>query len=157
MPKLMKEIEIPPVWLAGHLALAYALSLVPLRLFGQAGVWIGAGLILAGVALMLAAVAQMALARTTVIPRRDPARLVTTGLFRFSRNPIYLGDALILTGAILWWDAVLALPLVAVFVRVIETRFIVDEEARLTAAFGPEFDLWAQEVRRWIGRRGATN
>jgi protein-S-isoprenylcysteine O-methyltransferase Ste14 len=79
--------------------------------------------------------------------------MVTTGVFAWSRNPIYLADALMLLGAILWLDAVLALPLVAVFVWLIQTRFIRDEEARLTLAFGPEFDLWAARTRRWFGRR----
>jgi protein-S-isoprenylcysteine O-methyltransferase Ste14 len=102
---------------------------------------------------MLGAAAQMVLARTTVIPRRDPSSLVTTGLFAWSRNPIYLSDLIILMGAILWLDAILALPLLVGFVWLIETRFVRDEEARLTAAFGPEFDLWAARTRRWFGRR----
>ncbi|MBL9061565.1 MAG: isoprenylcysteine carboxylmethyltransferase family protein [Tabrizicola sp.] len=102
---------------------------------------------------MGAAVVQMSLARTTVIPRRSPSALVTSGLFSLSRNPIYLGDGLILTGAILWLDAVLALPLLFSFVWLIQTRFIRDEETRLTEAFGPEFDLWAAHTRRWVGRK----
>jgi protein-S-isoprenylcysteine O-methyltransferase Ste14 len=99
------------------------------------------------------AVAQMALHRTTVIPRRNPSALVTTGLFSLSRNPIYLADATILLGAILWLDAVLALPLLFSFVWLIQTRFIRDEEVRLTQGFGPEFDLWAARTRRWLGRK----
>jgi protein-S-isoprenylcysteine O-methyltransferase Ste14 len=50
-------------------------------------------------------------------------------------------------------DAVLALPLVASFAWLIQARFIRDEEARLTLAFGPEFDLWAGRTRRWLGRK----
>jgi protein-S-isoprenylcysteine O-methyltransferase Ste14 len=120
------------------------------RRFGDlAGVWL-VGL---GVLITLLAAAQMALAQTTIIPRRDPSALVTSGLFAWSRNPIYLSDLIILLGAILWLDAVLALPLLAGFVWLIQTRFIRDEEARLTAAFGPEFDLWAARTRRWFGRR----
>ncbi|MBL9050839.1 MAG: isoprenylcysteine carboxylmethyltransferase family protein, partial [Tabrizicola sp.] len=88
-----------------------------------------------------------------VVPRRDPSALVTQGVFSFSRNPIYLSDALILLGAILWLDAVPALPLVASFAWLIQTRFIRDEETRLTLAFGPEFDLWAGRTRRWFGRK----
>ena len=117
------------------------------------GVICGNGPVALGALAMVAAVGQMTLQRTTVIPRRNPSSLVTGGLFAWSRNPIYLGDALILTGAILWLDAVLALPLVASFVWVIRTRFIRDEEARLTLAFGPEFDLWAARTRRWFGRK----
>jgi protein-S-isoprenylcysteine O-methyltransferase Ste14 len=97
----------------------------------------------------------MALARTTVIPRRSPTSLVTSGLFALSRNPIYLADLMILLGAILWLDAVLALPILAGFVWLIRTRFILDEEARLAATFGPEFEHWARHTRRWIGWRRA--
>ena len=107
-----------------------------------------------GLALMLGAAAQMVLARTTFIPRRNPQVLVTGGLFRLSRNPIYLGDVLILTGAILWLDVPLGLVVLAGFVALIQTRFILDEEARLRAGFGDEFMRWSERTRRWFGWRG---
>jgi protein-S-isoprenylcysteine O-methyltransferase Ste14 len=148
-----REIEIPPLWLALHLAAAWVLALISPGVFGATGDLTGKVLVLLGAVVMAAAILQMALQRTTVIPRRDPSALVTTGVFSLSRNPIYLGDALILTGAVLWLDAVLALPLIFSFVWLIQTRFIRDEEARLTQAFGPEFDLWAARTRRWLGRK----
>lgn len=157
MPKVPAFVDFPPIWLALHLAASWVLSLVPIRVFGSFGDWIGGALIIAGIVLTIAAAVEMTKRRTTVIPRRDPSSLVTTGVFGYSRNPIYLSDAMILTGAILWWDAVFAVPLVAVFVRLIETRFIKDEEARLTVGFGAEFGLWAQQVNCWIGRRGGRN
>lgn len=153
MRPILALIDLPPVWLVAHVAAAWALSLVSPVVFGIVGDWIGHVLVVLGVVITLVAAAQMAWNRTTVIPRRNPSAMVTTGLFGWSRNPIYLADALILTGAILWLDAVLALPLLGVFLWLIQTRFIRDEEARLTMAFGPEFDLWAARVRRWIGRR----
>jgi protein-S-isoprenylcysteine O-methyltransferase Ste14 len=150
---ILSVLDLPPVWLVAHVAAAWLLSLVSPPIFGWIGDGLGAVLVGLGVILTLGAAAQMTLARTTVIPRRDPTALVTSGLFAWSRNPIYLADALILLGATLWLDAVLALPLLAGFVWVIQTRFIRDEEARLTLAFGPEFDLWAARTRRWFGRR----
>lgn len=153
MSLTLRDIDIPPSWLVLHIAAAWVLSLVSPQLFGAVGKMVGQALVLAGLVLMGAAALQMVLARTTVIPRRNPSALVTGGLFAWSRNPIYLADATILTGAVLWLDAVLALPLIAGFVWLIQTRFIRDEEARLTEAFGPEFDLWAARVRRWVGRK----
>ncbi len=153
MRPILAILDLPPVWLVAHLVAAWLLSLASPVVFAGLGDMLGIGLIGIGVLITLGAAAQMALAQTTVIPRRDPSSLVTSGLFSWSRNPIYLSDALILIGAILWLDAVLALPLVAGFVWVIQTRFIRDEEARLTLAFGPEFDLWAARTRRWFGRR----
>jgi len=149
----LREIDIPPSWLALHIGAAWVLSLLSPPVFGGPGRVLGVGLLVLGAALMGLAVTEMARARTTVIPRRDPSALVTAGLFGLSRNPIYLADAVILAGAILWLDAVLALPLLFSFVWLIQTRFIRDEEIRLTAAFGPEFDLWAARTRRWIGRK----
>ena len=88
--------------------------------------------------------------RTTIIPHRDADVLVTSGIFKRSRNPIYLGDALILLGLILRWDAPLALPLAPVFVWVIERRFIIPEENRLRSKFRQEFYRYTQKTRRWV-------
>ena len=156
MRSVLREIDIPPSWLALHIGAAWVVSLVSPSVSGAFGRVAGQWLIVMGALVMAAAAVQMALARTTVIPRRNPSALVTQGLFSLSRNPIYLADAVILTGAILWLDAVLALPLVFSFVWLIQTRFVRDEEARLTLAFGPEFDLWASRTRRWVGRKSGV-
>ncbi len=75
---------------------------------------------------------------------------MTAGCFAFHRNPIYLGDSLVLAGAVLWWDVPLAVPLVPLFMLVIQHRFILDEEARLRTAFGPEFDGLVAAHGRWV-------
>lgn len=148
----MRWVDLPPVWLGFALALVWALDrLLPLEVFGLAGRWCGGGLVTGGLVIMVAAAGQMIAARTTVIPRARPAHLVTAGIFRLSRNPIYLGDAMILAGAVLYWDVPLALPLVLGFKMLIERRFILGEEAVLRAGFGAEFDNWAARVGRWLG------
>jgi protein-S-isoprenylcysteine O-methyltransferase Ste14 len=87
---------------------------------------------------------------TTVIPHRVPQALVITGIFSRTRNPIYLADSMILAGLILYWDAVLALTLVPIFVWVIEKRFILPEEAILRRKFLAHFARYAQQVGRWL-------
>ena len=145
----MRWLDLPPVWLALCLGLAWASRGIlawgadPLRL-------VGTGLVALGVALMIAAAWQMARARTTIVPRQDPSALVTSGVFRVSRNPIYLGDALILAGFSLRWDAPLGLILVPGFMALIARRFIAGEEARLSAAFGSAFAAWSATTRRWL-------
>lgn len=147
----MKEIDIPPLWLVIFLTLTWALGQgINWHPFGAAGDWLGGLLVLLGLGLMVAAVVQMLARRTTFIPRRDPAAMVTGGVFALSRNPIYLGDALVLSGAAFWWDAPAALLLVPVFMAFIARRYIRGEEARLSARFGPEYHAWAARVRRWI-------
>ncbi|MCZ8154118.1 MAG: isoprenylcysteine carboxylmethyltransferase family protein [Rhodobacteraceae bacterium] len=151
MRRVPKFVDLPPVWLMAFIGAVWLLGrVVPLPVFGGLGDGIAVVLAGVGVALFAAAIWEMGRARTTVIPHREASAFVTSGVFRLSRNPIYLGDVAFLLAAILWLDVPLALPLVWVFVRVITARFIEGEEARLRAGFGAAFDEWAAKVRRWI-------
>lgn len=149
----MKWIDIPPVWLLGAMGVAWLqISFWPSTLsFGSrwadfvGGLLVGGGLVLIALALY-----EMRRFKTTPIPHMEADRLVTTGIFSRSRNPIYLGDALILTGVILRWDAVLALPLVPLFIWTIEQRFIVTEESGLRRKFRADFARYCQKTRRWL-------
>ena len=150
---MLKWVDMPPVWLLGALVLAwvqktyfgYGLSFGPVWADLLGGLLVGGGLILMGLA-----VAEMRRHRTTVIPHRDADRMVTSGIFKRTRNPIYLGDSMILAGLILYWDAVLALPLIPIFFWVIERRFILPEEARLRRKFRVVFARYEKDVRRWV-------
>ncbi len=146
---MAKEIDFPPVWLAGFAALGGIIGrVVPVAT--PANDVLGAALVVVGIILMIVAAAQMALARTSIIPRREPTALVQGGLFRLSRNPIYLADAILLAGFYIGWDALIALPLVAVFMVVIQRRFILDEETRLSRMFGDDYIDYVARVRRWL-------
>jgi protein-S-isoprenylcysteine O-methyltransferase Ste14 len=148
--RLARQWESPPTWLVATAAViwtqAQVLPLLPAGLLLR-----GAGLvlILAGLAVMATAIAAFARQRTTVLPREVPQRLLTTGLYGLSRNPIYLADAMILAGLALRLDAA-TLPWVAVFAAVIERRFIRGEEAVCAATFGPAWQTYAARVRRWL-------
>jgi protein-S-isoprenylcysteine O-methyltransferase Ste14 len=123
---------------------------MPLDLFGVAGDVGGGILVLAGLGLMALAAWEMTRARTTFVPRRVASQLVTSGVFRLSRNPIYLGDSLVLIGACLILGNPLALAVLPLFVWIINTRFIEGEEASLTREFGNEYKEWCAAVRRWV-------
>ncbi len=148
---MIKWIDLPPVWLAGFAAAAWAQTTsIPMHVFGTAGDVIGVLAVLTGIVLTLLAVREFTKARTTVIPHQQPSAIVTSGIFAVSRNPIYLGDALILLGLILWWDAVPSLLLIPFFMAVIHRRFILPEEARLEAAFPQEFASYKAATGRWF-------
>ncbi|MCC6306232.1 MAG: isoprenylcysteine carboxylmethyltransferase family protein [Rhodobacteraceae bacterium] len=144
--------DYPPVWLAGSVALAWAQArLLPLA--APPPPWTvaaGVGLSLAGIALMAAAAREFARHRTTIVPHRDATALVTTGVYRLGRNPIYLADLAILAGLALAWGAWPALALVPALAAVLEARFIRPEEARLARAFPAAFAAWSARVRRWL-------
>ena len=150
---VMKMLDIPPVWLLAALVVAWwQSSQMPAGLdFGGAWADFAGGLLVgAGLLLMVLAFVEMRRHRTTVIPHQEASHLVTTGIFSRSRNPIYLGDALILFGLILRWDAVLSLPLVPILVWILEKRFILAEEDRLRRKFRTEFARYCQKTRRWV-------
>ena len=150
---MARWLNIPPVWLALALVIAYfqaryvhfGLSLSHPITDMVAGLSIGAGVLL-----MALAVVEMRRQRTTVIPHREADHLVTTGVFRWTRNPIYLGDAMVLLGFILHWDAVLSLAILPIFIMAIDYGFIVPEEDRLRRKFRSDFERYMRDTRRWI-------
>ena len=151
---MLKYADIPPVWLLVFLGLAWVIggSSDHVPGWGTAELLptLGAVCVVSGLVLIAAAAREFRRARTTIIPHQTPERLITGGIFAWTRNPIYLGDALILTGAILYWAALPALVLVPAFVLWIDRHFIRAEEKRLRRAFGAQFDAYAQKVRRWL-------
>lgn len=150
---MFRWIDMPPVWLAGFLVLAWAQArFLPMGLrLGDGWVDFAGGLLVGGGVLLIALAAmEFRRHKTTIVPHETPARLITSGIFRRSRNPIYLGDTLILAGLILRWDAVLALPLIPVFVWVIEKRFIEPEENRMRRTFRADFACYCEKTRRWL-------
>ena len=149
---LLRWIDIPPGWLALSAGAAWGLdALVPGLGFGWGwSRFLGDGLIALGLGAMGLAFWEFLRARTSVIPRQVPTAFLKRGIYRLTRNPIYLGDAMVLVGLILHWDVLVALPLVPAFAALITRRFILGEEAGLIAQFGDEFIEWASKVRRWL-------
>ncbi|WP_420584470.1 methyltransferase family protein [Ruegeria sp.] len=149
----MRWIDTPPVWLAGFAFLAwlqarsvgFGLSLASGFTDLLSGLLIGGGIVIA-----VLAIAEFRRRKTTVIPHETPSALVQSGIYTRSRNPIYVGDVLILTGLILRFDAVLSLALIPVFVWVLERRFILPEEDRLRRTFRADFARYERKTRRWI-------
>lgn len=106
----------------------------------------------AGLAVGAVSVAAFIRARTTVnphAPERSNA-LVISGLYRVSRNPMYLGMAMILVGIAFYLAAPLALLPVAAFVFLIERFQIRPEECALEEKFVEEYRAYKKRVRRWI-------
>jgi protein-S-isoprenylcysteine O-methyltransferase Ste14 len=89
-------------------------------------------------------------AGTPVPPYRPTARLVFSGPYRYSRNPDYIGQALVYVGVALvansWWPLFI-LPVVVFVVQ----RFVIEREERyLEAKFGQEYREYRARVRRWL-------
>jgi protein-S-isoprenylcysteine O-methyltransferase Ste14 len=148
------ELKIPPVvlvllagaaiWVLSAAAPSFALQ-VPYR---QA---IAIILAVSGVTVAVVGVVSFRRASTTVNPIRpqDTSSLVTTGIYRFSRNPMYLGFLLVLVAWAVFLANVLTLLPVVAFVAYMNRFQIAPEERALAVMFGPEFNAYKQGVRRW--------
>jgi protein-S-isoprenylcysteine O-methyltransferase Ste14 len=149
------ENRIPPPIVALCIAgLMYAAAwLVPALDFGLP--WrrtIAATLAALGVSLDIAGLAQFFRAKTTINPL-DPgaaAALVTRGAYRFTRNPMYLGLAILLIAWGIYLANVAALALVPLFVLYMNRFQIASEERALAARFGVDFQAYCARVRRWL-------
>jgi protein-S-isoprenylcysteine O-methyltransferase Ste14 len=143
---------IPPVLVAicltAMLLLAHAW---PIAKFLHAP-WNYLGLLclLPGLFLCAAAVLQLLRKRTTLEPFGEPATLVTRGVFRYSRNPIYLGYALALLGVWLLTGALSASLPVLVYPVVTDRLYIAFEEKMLARQFGAAYDEYRRNTRRWL-------
>ena len=145
---ISKRIDIPPLWLLGTLAAQYLLArFLPLLSFDLPG---GPILVIAGFALIFWSANHFRRAQTPIHPRRKPTTLITDGPFAFSRNPIYLGMALIAAGWAIRLGALSALLMVPIFMLIIQRRFIVGEEFHIDRALGEEWRSYTSRTRRWL-------
>jgi protein-S-isoprenylcysteine O-methyltransferase Ste14 len=149
------ELKIPPVALAlvfaGAMWIASTyLPFLSATLPGRLA--ISVALAVAGVVFAGAGVLAFRRARTTVNPITpgNASSLVTSGVYRMSRNPMYVGLLLLLAGWAVYLSHVLAFLLLPAFVAGM-TRFqIVPEERILSARFGDSFLAYTRSVRRWL-------
>ena len=149
------EHRIPPPVVGAVLAAGmwWLAREFPASLFAPAARgWSAALLAVAGLGFLLPATRAFLRASTTVNPLKPEAAttLVVAGVYRFTRNPMYVAFALLLLAWAAWLAAPAALLGPVTFVAFI-TRFqIVPEERALRARFGDAFDAYCQRVPRWL-------
>ena len=116
------------------------------------GLWNLLGLIptFLGVAINLSADKAFHQARTTVKPFQESTSLVTNGVFRISRNPMYLGFVLILIGIAMLVRSLSPYLVVFVFAIFIDKIYIRTEEYMLTEKFGSKWQAYKAKTRRWL-------
>lgn len=143
---------IPPVVYFGPFSVMWALHWWrPWTIPGDGALtWVGLALVLCGIALTMWSVVTLNRAHTTFIPWEQVTAMVTHGPFRFSRNPIYVADAIAYVGGSLlirsWWPLV-ALPVVLVVMRL---KVVDHEERYLAERFGDAYRDYQLRVRRWL-------
>jgi len=114
--------------------------------------WNALGIIPLGVGLIinLAADSLLRKAQTTIKPFEEPSALVTDGVYRLSRHPMYLGFVLILTGIAILLRSLTPWAIVVVFAVLMDRIFIQVEERMLEKRFGPAWQDYKSKTRRWL-------
>lgn len=144
----------PPTFVLAFVAGLQLGRVAPLRLVPEALQGIGRGLgiavIVLGAAILMPAPALFALRRTTIVPHRSSRSLVTSGPYRVTRNPMYLGLTTLYLGATLVANAVWPLLFLLAPLWILQAEVIPFEEANLERAFGNEYRAYRGRVRRWI-------
>ncbi len=146
-------VEIPPPLIfAAGLGLGYWLTT---RVSTQ---WLPAGLsrtlgwilIACGLTLATSALTLFFRRRTTVRPDRPATALVTSGPYKFTRNPMYVSQVLVYAGLAILWQSAWALVLLPFVVIYIDRRVIRREESHLEQRFGKEYREYRTRIRRWL-------
>lgn len=150
----LARIPPPPAFLVPLVIGVQAGGRVPLPLLPPAlegaGRGVGAALVALSVVLAVSCVLQFFARRTTIVPHRSASSLVTSGAYRFTRNPMYVSLTSLYVGVCaltnqLWPLVLLPLPLLLVALVHIPV-----EEDTLVGVFGDEYRRYAARVRRWV-------
>jgi protein-S-isoprenylcysteine O-methyltransferase Ste14 len=141
----------PLIYLAG-LAVGFALeALLPGASLPAAVQWLlGGALVVAGIALLASFNLAFSRKGTAVEPWKPTTAIVTSGPYRVTRNPAYLGMALIYVGIALMSEALWVLVPLPVVLAVIDRGVIAREERYLERKFGSEYLDYKRQVRRWV-------
>ncbi|MCI0467798.1 MAG: isoprenylcysteine carboxylmethyltransferase family protein [Beijerinckiaceae bacterium] len=145
-------IALPPVILAAAVILGLAVNFflpapfLPDAIATPFGMFVTIG----AFALAFLAIREMFAANTPLDVRKPSTRIVTSGVFRFSRNPIYLGMLLLCTGIALLANSLWVLLIVLPLTLILQKGVIEREEAYLERKFGGEYLRYKAKVRRWI-------
>lgn len=149
------ELKVPPVALVVVVAAGmWALSRIALDLyFTIPGVAIfSAGIAVVGISIAVLGVVEFRVAGTTVDPRvpHQSANLVVRGVYRYSRNPMYLGFLLVLCAWGVFLGNAASLLFIPAFILYMNRFQIVPEERFMSDKFGESYDRYRAEVRRWL-------
>lgn len=147
------ETKIPPpiVTLIFGLAIYFSREMLPVAEI-QHSSYLGVFLLLIGFFVLISAVRLFRKDNTTVNPLSpdQATKLVTDGIFKYTRNPMYLGMAFILGSISVFFNLLGGILLVALFCAYITKFQIIPEERAMKDLFSHDFEKYTKSTRRWI-------
>jgi len=149
------ELKIPPVivvLIAGALMWGISRGVPKLHVTVPARNIVATAIAVIGAAISLMGVMAFRRAGTTVNPLEPnfSSKLVASGIYKRTRNPMYLGFLLLLIGWGVWLSNALALVIIPIFIGYMNRFQILPEERALSSIFGQEFPAYKSKVGRWL-------
>ncbi len=146
----MKQPIQPPGYFIILLILTILIHFIPLKIIPNSYNYLGIILILFGIIINLWTDSLFKKAKTNVRYHKIPSKLIISGPFKISRNPMYLGMLMILLGTAIIVRNPLSFIFPIIFAVIINHKFISIEEKNMEKAFGKEYLKYKNKVRKWI-------
>lgn len=147
----MKRL-LPPVLLVITWALmVLAHNLVPIgSILPETWSYIGIPITVLGLVISFIGARMFRIKKTNIMTFDKPDKLITTGLFNWSRNPMYLGFALFALGGAIFMTTISPLIIAGTFCVILDRWYVKFEEAMMHATFGVDYVFYCNRVRRWV-------
>lgn len=143
------KFSFPPVITLACFAMQFILyMMLPLEV--NLSLLLGLIILISSVVLIVMAFRELQNNETTYVPDGEPERLVITGPFKFSRNPIYLGMFGILLASAFLMQSISALLIPLLFLSIIQNTWIPHEEKKLKEKFPEEWAGYASSTKKWL-------
>tara|TARA_X000000368_G_C23057006_1_gene724437 strand:- start:6342 stop:6776 length:435 start_codon:yes stop_codon:yes gene_type:complete len=143
------KLSYPPLIVLGCIAIQVLLKIiVPLEV--NLSLLLGLVLLILSLGVITYAFKELNNNETTYIPDGDPEKLVTSGPFSISRNPIYLGMAGTLLAIAFLMQSLSALLIPILFISIIQNTWIPHEEKKLAEVFGEEWKIYSAKTKQWL-------
>src|SRR5687768_5384963 len=147
----MHKLIPPYLLIVSSLLMTMLYFLFPIKtLFHPPFNYLGGVLIIAGLVVAKVVSNQFSKVDTEIHTFKTPRQLVTNGLFKYSRNPIYLGFSVTLLGLAMLLGSLSAFVIVFLFIVVTDRWYIKFEEKKMQEEFGEAYRNYKMNVRRWI-------
>ena len=143
------KLSFPPVITLACLGMQFILfMMLPLEV--NLSLLLGLILLIGSMALIVMAFKELQNYQTTYIPDGEPEKLVKTGPFKLTRNPIYLGMFGILIASSFLMQSISAMLIPILFLSIIENTWIPHEEEKLKEKFPDEWEEYISSTKRWL-------
>ena len=142
---------MPPVIILIAILFQIALhKLLPIMIIFEKMDWIGIVMGFLGFFISTGSILLFRINKTTMIPFQDPSFLITNGIYKYTRNPMYLGMLFVQFGIAIYFGSISPFIIPFLFIPIMNSRIIQHEEVMLEKQFGESYIIFKNSVRRWI-------